>query len=275
MAGGAANLGVRAIREIGHDAAVTIVALENGRMTVRTGQVRVDSPGVTIAAPVDQRMQPGLAQIPVHEQWFMWIVAGRTGRLFILDPNEAVVLSPADLGKPPRARRQVLVTAQTDLLSLWGNDRVFLRIGGMFPSGSVTSFTVDRAVCVLGVQGNLLLMALGTAFHAQVTRLGRPRVIEGRRPKIAFLAIGFGYQHRLQNQAGYQNQADQGKKQVGVLVVRLDSLHGHHLPICSGSDSSDRVREICLLEPPVPSRVTNGHRLTQLIYGSRPYHIFR
>ena len=62
---------------------------------------------MTISTPVDDRVQPRLTKITVHEQRLVGIVAFDAGSLRLLDAHEGVVTFPLDLWKRSRSGREL------------------------------------------------------------------------------------------------------------------------------------------------------------------------
>jgi hypothetical protein len=76
------------------------------------GKGFVGAADVAIPATVDQRMQPGLPQVPIHEQGLMGVVADRAFGFLILHPHEPQVLGGLDLAEIPGPAGQLLVADQ-------------------------------------------------------------------------------------------------------------------------------------------------------------------
>ena len=87
VAGRTAHLAVRALGETGRHFRVAIVALEDGRVTLRTGQRLVGSTHMTVSTPVNERVQSGLAKIAIHEERLVRIMAIEAQRLRIRNPD--------------------------------------------------------------------------------------------------------------------------------------------------------------------------------------------
>jgi hypothetical protein len=99
MTGRAANAVMIIFRKRCGDMRVAIRTMKNARVVGRLLKRLVCAPDMAVSTFLYQRMQPGLPQIPVHEERLMAGVTRYAGCIRISHTDELVVVLPDDLRK--------------------------------------------------------------------------------------------------------------------------------------------------------------------------------
>ena len=199
---------------------VAIAAIEYRRMGSRPRQLTVDPADMTIATPMNQRVQTCRPQIPIHEERFMrTMAAGATDRL-VVDSHEFIMFPPVHLWKRTWPRREQSVTDKASLAVEW-NLRSDFGIVDVFPTGTMTRFAWHRKVRILYMQIHDVVMAVGTHLRADMFLWKITGLFDIRQPIETLFSKGRGNKRDSKDRCNHEDNPNDYKDLERMAIVGL------------------------------------------------------